>query len=321
MGLTATVLGASGFAGGELLRLLEHHPSLVLGVAAGGSKAGEPIAATHPHLPDRGERFGTLDEALAADSDVCFSCLPHGELAPRAGEIGAGLVVDLSRDHRGASGWAYGLTEHHREAVRGASRIANPGCYPTAALLALIPFATAGLIEAPVVVDAISGVSGAGRRAVDELSFSVASGGVRAYGDAAHPHRGEIESGLSDLGALEAPVSFTPHLAPMARGLLVTARARAKTSMDDGAAIEVLEAAYSREPFVSVARGWPETKAVAGSNHAHVSARVDARGGWLIASAAIDNLGKGAAGQAVQNANVALGLEETAGLEALGVWP
>ena len=303
------------------MRLLANHPGLVIGHAAAGSRAGDPVGAAHPHLQGRGDRFCALEEALAADADVCFSCLPHGELAPRADQLRSGLIVDLSRDHRSAPGWAYGLTEHRREEVRTAARIANPGCYPTAALLALLPFATADLIEPPVVIDAISGVSGAGRRAVDSLSFAVASGGACAYGDITHPHAGEIEAGLSELGGLDAPVSFTPHLVPMARGLLVTARARRPASIGDDAAIEVLENAYSAEPFVSVTREWPETKAVAGSNHAHVSARVDPRAGWLIAAAAIDNLGKGAAGQALQNANLALGLDESAGLDALGVWP
>jgi N-acetyl-gamma-glutamyl-phosphate reductase len=172
-----------------------------------------------------------------------------------------------------------------------------------------------------VVVDAISGISGAGRSGADHLSFSVASAGFTAYGTTGHRHVPEIERGLTRFGAMDAPISFTPHLAPAARGLLATARARLRSPMTDADALDVLRDAYEREVFIHVTDEWPSTKALTGTNRAQVTARVDARTGWLIASAAIDNLGKGAAGQALQNANVVLGLEETAGLEQLGVWP
>jgi N-acetyl-gamma-glutamyl-phosphate reductase len=232
-----------------------------------------------------------------------------------------GLVIDLSDDHRFDRGWVYGLTEFGRPGLVGAPRIANPGCYPTATLLALVPFVRAGLVEGPLVIDAISGYSGAGRAAEDRLSLATGSGGVTAYGGVDHRHVGEMERGLAAFGGAEHVVSFTPHLAPMPRGLLVTARAELGISMDDGAALEELRHSYSREPFVDVTAEWPTTKAVIGSNRAVVSARVDPRAGLLIVSCAIDNLGKGAAGQAIQNANVALGIEETAGLSGLGVWP
>jgi N-acetyl-gamma-glutamyl-phosphate reductase len=322
MGHTAAILGASGFTGGELLRLLAGHPTIRVEVATGASRAGDDLGTVHPHLAGYGPlEIAPLQAGLAAPVDICFSCLPHGELAGHASEVAARVAIDLSGDHRADAGWVYGLTEFAREDVAGATRVANPGCYPTATMLALVPFASRALIEAPVVVDAISGISGAGRSGADHLSFSVASAGFSAYGTTDHRHVPEIERGLARFGAMDAPISFTPHLAPAARGLLATARARLRSPMTDADALDVLRDAYEREPFVHVTEGWPSTKALTGTNRAQVTARVDARSGWLIASAAIDNLGKGAAGQALQNANVVLGLEETAGLEQLGVWP
>jgi N-acetyl-gamma-glutamyl-phosphate reductase len=171
------------------------------------------------------------------------------------------------------------------------------------------------------VIDAISGVSGAGREARDGLLYAGLEGSVSAYGDTRHRHVPEIEEGLRYWGESDVKVSFTPHLAPMTRGLLVTARSPLEAALGDEDALSILKDAYEEEPFVTVVENWPQTKAVAGSNHALVHARVDARAGFLIVSAAIDNLGKGAAGQAIQNANLALGIDEDAGLGALGVWP
>jgi N-acetyl-gamma-glutamyl-phosphate reductase len=325
MGATASVLGASGFAGGEVLRLLLAHPSIEIGAISGGARAGEHLAAVHPHLAGEAERLlGALDEALAAGGDVCFSCLPSGELKAVVDRVTSDVLVDIADDFRGpdaSAEWTYGLTEFARPQVASSTRIANPGCYPTAALLCLVPFARAGLIEGPVVIDAMSGISGAGRKQTDHLMFATASGGVAAYGTTTHRHIPEIERGLASFGGLATTVSFTPHLVPMSRGLLVTARARLTRSMGDGDALTLLKDAFAFEPFIDVVDDWPATKPVAGSNRARVSARTDGRSGWLICSAAIDNLGKGAAGQAVQNANLALGLEETAGLAHAGVWP
>lgn len=322
MGHRAVVLGASGYTGGELLRFLAGHPSIEVTLAAGGSRAGREVADVHPHLLGASDgRLVSLDEAMAAPADVCFSCLPHGELSPKVAEVAATVIVDLADDHRGAPGWVYGLPEFERDAVRSSRRVANPGCYPTATLLALVPFARAGLIGSPVIVDALSGISGAGRGAADHLSFSHASGGAGAYGTTSHRHIPEMERGLSAFGGLDIVLSFTPHLVPMIRGVLVTARAPLTTQLSDADALEVLAGSYRDETFVTVTDSWPQTKPLAGTNRAVVSAHVDARAGMLIASAAIDNLGKGAAGQAVQNANLVLGEEETAGLDALGVWP
>jgi N-acetyl-gamma-glutamyl-phosphate reductase len=263
--------------------------------------------------------FARTGDALAADVDVCFCCLPSG--SPEARSAKAGIVVDLSDTHRDDPGWTYGLPEFGRAEIRTASRIANPGCYPTAVQIALAPFVKAGVVGDLAIVDAISGVSGAGRREEDRLLFANLTGDVGAYGSGTHRHVPEMEAGLARYGGASVSVSFTPHLAPIARGLLATCRMPLKGDLDDEGARAILEGAYAGEPFVWVIDGWPAPKAVAGSNHVHVSARVDGRTGWLVASAALDNLGKGAAGQAIQNANLASDLPETMGLEALGVWP
>lgn len=319
MGASVAVLGASGYAGGELLRLLARHPALTVVAASGGTTAGHVVAEVHPHLAGLVDlRFVAPEEVEPAD--VCFSCLPHGVLPEKADAIEARLLVDLADDFRGDPAWLYGLPELDRRGYAHVTRISNPGCYPTATLLALVPFARAGLIEGPLVVDAMSGVSGAGRAARDGLLFAGLDGSVAAYGTVEHRHVPEIERGLQRYGGLDAAVSFTPHLVPMARGLLVTARARWKP----GAAtdpLEVLRDAYAGESFVEVTEQWPSTKPVVGTNNVHVSARLDERTGFVICSAAIDNLGKGAAGQAVQNANLALGLDERFGLEAVATWP
>ncbi len=314
------MLGASGYAGAEILRLLARHPAISVVAVAAGSREGRRVGDVLPHLSGEIDLELTSVEEAAAAADVCFSCLPHGTLPAHLDAVAAEVVIDLGDDFRAAPGWAYGLPELARP--RPPARcIANPGCYPTATLLCLVPFARAGAIDGTVVVDALSGVSGAGRAAEDRLLFANVTGGASAYGTVAHRHVAEIERGLALFGGLQTTVSFTPHLVPMARGLLVTARARVSSPIDDDVALQILQEAYADEPFVYVSREWPSTKAVAGSNNAHVSARVDRRAGFLVCSAAIDNLGKGAAGQAVQNANAALGLAETAGLEGIAVWP
>lgn len=318
---SAVVLGASGYSGGELLRLLAHHSDIEVVAAGGDRAAGEPLGYVHPHLASLPGVVVTAEEATSVAADVCFSCLPGGHLAKHLDDLEAPIVVDLADDFRAEAEWTYGLTEFARGEVAKASRIANPGCYPTATLLALVPFARAGLVEPPVVVDAISGTSGAGRKPLDNLLLASAGASVGAYGTVSHRHIGEIERGLQSFGELETTVSFTPHLAPMSRGLLATVRARLVGSLTDSDATDVLKDAYGDEAFIEVLEDWPSTKAMTGSNAAHVGARVDSRSGWLVCSAAIDNLGKGAAGQALQNANLALGLPEGEGLEATGVWP
>jgi N-acetyl-gamma-glutamyl-phosphate reductase len=321
MGHSAAVLGASGYAGGELLRLLAGHPVVDV-VAAGASRsAGRGVAELHPNLAWSGSgELLASEDVVALDVDILFSCLPSGELGHLLAGVRAPVVVDLSDEHRAAAGWVYGLTEFARSHLP-AGRIANPGCYPTATLLALVPFVRAGVVSGPAIVDALSGLSGAGRKADDHLLFSAAHSNAGAYGSVDHRHVPEMERGIGDFGESELKVSFTPHLVPMTRGLVVTARAALTAQLDDDSALGILEDAYASERFVDVLHGWPQTKPVTGTNKAHVGAKVDVRNGWLVTSAAIDNLGKGAAGQALQNANLALGLDEHAGLDAVGVWP
>ena len=304
MGYRAAVAGASGYAGGELLRLLLGHPDIEPVVLAAGAQAGEYVGDVHPHLPSlAGERFvATTPEALRG-VDVVFLALPHGESSSL--DLDAPLVVDLASDHRHADGWVYGLPELHRDAIKGATRIAAPGCYPTAVSLALAPLVRAGLAD-DVVVVAASGTSGAGRtgpRASDAI------GDLTAYKVTTHQHTAEIATTLG------APLSFTTVLAPMARGILATCTARS-----DATEAELREAlAYAGEPFVHLLPEgrWPHSAATIGSNACHLQVATD--GSRAVVVAAIDNLGKGAAGQAVQCANLALGLPETAGLTACGV--
>ena len=320
MGIAVGVLGASGYAGGEILRLLAGHPSAQVLAAGAERGAGAGVVDLHPQLAGLDlNTFQTHDEVLASGADVLFSCLPEGALDALAFSP-EGVVIDLSGDHRADDSWTYGLTEWNRP-VQGTARIANPGCYPTASLLALLPFCRAGVIEGTIVIDGMSGASGAGRSAEGHLGFAHLHGTTSAYGTVSHKHVPEIEGQLFSIGGLETQVSFTPHLVPQSRGLLITARATLCADLDDATALEILREAYKDEPFVHVTEGWPSTKPVAGTNRAHVSARVDPRTGFLVASAAIDNLGKGAAGQAIQNMNAALGLEETTGLGMLGTWP
>lgn len=318
MGASVAVLGASGFAGGEILRYLEVHPAIEVVTVSASSKAGESIGNVLPHVAGVGLSFAPLEEAAGSHADVTFSCLPSGALPP---VDPSDRVIDLSDEHRADPTWTYGLPEFGRAAIAEAKLIANPGCYPTATLLAVGPFAARGVLSGPVVVDAMSGTSGAGRREQDHLLHSVVDSSVAAYGSVDHRHVPEIERGLERLAGEELIVSFTPHLVPMTRGLLVTARARLRQSLQDAQVHRILLDAYADEPFVSVIEGWPATKSVAGTNRAVVAARVDGRAGMLVCSAAIDNLGKGAAGQAVQNANLMLGLPETTGLEHAAVWP
>lgn len=320
MGIPGTVLGASGYSGGELVRLLCAHPAFEL-VALGAERAaGRPLATVQPHVAAHDlPPLVTTAQALEREAEIVFSCLPAD--APATAELGdrRGVVIDLSDAHRSADGWIYGLTEFARDDLT--DRVANPGCYPTAALLALVPFARAGAIGSPISIAAMSGLSGAGRSNDDTYSLASAYGDAAAYGTARHRHVPEMERYLKAFSGFDATVSFTPHLIPMSRGLLATIRAPLVATLDDASALQVLHDAYDKEPFVEVAEEWPRTKSVAGSNLATVSARVDERAGLLICSAAIDNLGKGAAGQALQNANVIFGLEETLGLARSGVWP
>jgi N-acetyl-gamma-glutamyl-phosphate reductase len=333
--IRTAILGASGYVGGELLRLIAAHPELRAAKLFGDSKAGRPLDAVHPHLAPAypNATIEKFDGDLGG-IDLVFAALPHGKSQEIAGAIlDRGIpLVDLGADFRledtatyerwyGHAHHAppllgkfvYGIPELERAAIRNAKAVAAAGCYATAAILALKPLVAAGLIEPDsIIVDAASGVSGAGREAREATAFSTVDGSLAAYGLLDHRHTAEMEM------ALGGTVLFTPHLAPMTRGILATCYGTATGQADP---LEILAAAYADEPFVHVTAEPPATKWVSGSNACQVTARHDERTGRVLALAAIDNLGKGAAGQLIQCANLMLGLEETAGLSNCGVYP
>jgi N-acetyl-gamma-glutamyl-phosphate reductase len=358
------VAGASGYAGGELVRLLAGHPDIEVSLLTADSSAGKTVAEVHQQLAGHGGLADLVFEPhhaiKQADCDLVFMALPSGQSAPLAADIDDEIgVVDLGPDFRladpdawsrhyggvHAGRWVTGLPElpGARAAIAAARRVAAPGCYSTAAILALAPLVAAGLVAPDdVVVVAASGTSGAGRTLRTDLLGSEVMGSVSAYQVAgAHRHTPEIEQALAELmtcqergtpaGAHTAGVpstavrvSFTPLLVPMPRGILATAMARLTSERTDTAALRAaLTARYADEAFVCVLPDgrWPSTAAVAGSNGVHVQVAADPRAGRAVAVAAIDNLGKGAAGQAIQNANLMLGLPETAGLSSVGVAP
>ncbi|WP_200210075.1 N-acetyl-gamma-glutamyl-phosphate reductase [Micromonospora coerulea] len=333
MGIRVAVAGASGYAGGELLRLVAGHPEFDLVTATAHAQASRPVAAVHPQLAGLDLTLGATDPATLADADLVFLALPHGESAALAAALPETVrVVELGADHRlrdagawaryyggaHAGTWTYGLPElpGQRAAIAAATRVANTGCYAVATILALAPLIAAGAVHpADVVVVAASGTSGAGRSAKAHLLGSEVMGDLSPYKVGTHQHVPEIKQAT---GATS--LSFTPVLAPMPRGILATV-----TAVPTGAADprEVLNAAYADAPFVHVLPegAWPHTAATAGANSCHLQATVDVDSGRVIVVSAIDNLGKGAAGQAVQNANLMLGLPETTGLSTFGVAP
>ncbi|MEQ7874201.1 N-acetyl-gamma-glutamyl-phosphate reductase [Sphingomonas sp. ASV193] len=334
--IRAAILGASGYVGGELLRLLASHPAIEAGTLFGSSNAGQPVEALHPHLSLAypGRAFDTYDAAKLAGHDLVFAALPHGETQKLADDlVGSGArIVDLGADFRLDEAdvferwygekharpdllgqFVYGLPELHREAIAKARFVAAPGCYPTAATLAIKPLVDAGAVETKgIIVDAASGVSGAGRSANAGTHFCSVDGSFRAYGLTRHRHTAEMELTSG------AEVLFTPHLLPASRGILATCYARATGPCDP---LAILRDAWAGEAFVHVGEALPETKWATGSNAAFVTARFDERTNTVVALAAIDNLGKGAAGQMIQCANLMFGLDEGAGLSRIGVYP
>ncbi len=340
------VAGASGYAGGEVLRLLLAHPQVEIGALTGASNAGELLSTLQPHLVPLADRVlePTSTETLAGH-DVVFLALPHGqsgEIAARLGEQDPScVVIDCGADFRlvdpamwekfyggtHAGTWPYGLPElpGRREELAGATRIAVPGCYPTVSTLALAPAISAGLVEPEVVVVAASGLSGAGKSAKTHLLASEVMGNASAYGvGGVHRHTPEIIQNLSGLAAEGAvSVSFTPLLVPMPRGILATCSAKVREGVTAADVRDAYVTAYAEEPFVHVlAEGqWPQTKSVHGSNAVHLQVTVDTDAGRLIAVGAVDNLAKGTGGAAVQCMNLALGLDEGLGLSSVGVAP
>jgi N-acetyl-gamma-glutamyl-phosphate reductase len=342
MTFTVAVAGASGYAGGEVLRLLLGHPEAEIGALTAGSNAGELLGPLQPHLVPLADRVlapTTLD--TLGGHDVVFLALPHGQ----SGEIAAQLpestvVIDCGADFRlqdagewehfyggaHAGTWPYGLPElpGQREVLAAATRIAVPGCYPTVSTLTLAPALAAGLVEPDLVVVAASGTSGAGKAAKPHLLGSEIMGNASAYGvGGGHRHTPEITQNLTPLADGPVRVSFTPLLVPMARGILATCSAPLRGEVSADEAHAVYAEAYAAEPFVHVlpAGQWPQTKSVVGSNAVHVQVTVDPVAGRLVAVGAVDNLAKGTGGAAVQCMNLALGLDESLGLTTVGIAP
>lgn len=343
--IKVAVAGASGYAGGEILRLLLGHPAyaqgrLSIGAPTAAASAGSTLAEHHPHLTPLAQRVVEPTEpAVLAGHDVVFLGLPHGHSAALASQLGPDtVIIDCGADFRltdaaawerfygtpHAGSWPYGLPElpGARERLRGARRIAVPGCYPTAALLALLPAVASDLVEPAVTVVAVSGTSGAGRAAKTDLLGAEVIGSARAYNIAgAHRHTPEIAQGLGAVTGRAVTVSFTPVLIPTSRGILATCTAPTRASLPQ--LREAYEKAYDAEPFIYLMPDGqlPRTGAVIGSNAAHIAVAVDEAAQTFVAIAAIDNLVKGTAGAAVQSMNLALGWPETEGLSVIGVAP
>jgi N-acetyl-gamma-glutamyl-phosphate reductase len=334
--IRTAILGASGYVGGELLRLIAAHPQLTAVKLFGESKAGQTVGAVHPHLAAAYSEavVEKFEHGALEGVDLVFAALPHGHSQRLAGDIlEKGIpFVDLGADfrlndaatyerwyghpHEAPSllgNFVYGIPELNRGAIKAAKAVAAAGCYATAAILALKPLVDAGAVKpGSLIVDAASGVSGAGREAKESTGFSAVDGSFSAYGLLGHRHTAEMEM------AIGGTVLFTPHLVPMTRGILATCYGEATGPCDP---LKVLAEAYAEDPFVHVTDQPPVTKWVSGSNGVQLSARYDERTGRVLALSAIDNLGKGAAGQMIQCANLMLGLDETAGLTTVGVYP
>lgn len=341
------VVGATGYAGAELVRLLARHPQVTLEVLTSQSYAGKAMWEVFPHfygvVENKLEELNTAE--LVARCDVIFTALPHGHAMPIAQEVTrqGKKLIDLGADFRLKdvatyqqwykpehtatallNGAVYGLPELHREKIKHSAIVANPGCYPTCTILGLAPLLTNQLIDpATIIVDAKSGVSGAGRGLSLKTHFTETTNNFQAYGVATHRHTPEMEQELTALAGTTITINFTPHLTPMIRGILSTIYAQMTRQMSSAELTEIYRDFYQGETFVRVlpAGMYPATKNVAGSNYCDLSVTVDPRTGRVIVLSAIDNLIKGAAGQAVQNLNVLLGCPENTGLDFVGIYP
>ena len=346
MAYRAAVVGGSGYTGAELLRLLAGQPEIEVALVTAESNAGATVGDLYPSLATvyDGVTFERAGPPDLAGLDVVFLCLPHGQSQLLAGDLvdTVGHVVDLGADFRLPTGeyerwygeahaapslidrFAFGMPELYRDQILAARHVASPGCYPTSASLALAPLLAAGLVEPTgIVVDAVSGVSGAGRGLKATSLFAEVSDNVNAYGLLTHRHTAEMEQALTHVAGEPVQVLFTPHLVPMTRGILATCYAKpvAGVSLSTDGLLAGYQGFYANEPFVHVTEGSPGTKATLGSNAAHVTVRYDERTDTVLAIGALDNLVKGASGQALQNANLLLGLPETSGLSTIGLMP
>lgn len=344
--IKASIIGASGYGGAETVRFLSTHPEVEIVHITAETQQGQVMSALYPNLRHFVDQtmIAVDAERIGRDSDVTFVSLPSGKamhLVPALLEQGT-KVIDIAADFRlheadlypvwykfthiaptYLSEAVYGLPELHRDAIRTTRLLANPGCYPAASLLALAPLMRHRVVRTTgIVIDAKSGVSGAGRGGGGGFGFSEVNENVQAYSVTRHNHTAEIEQELSLLAQAEVQINFTPHLIPMTRGILATAYAPLAVDIQEAEALRLYEEAYQDAPFVRVLRdALPQTKATLGSNYCDVAVRIDPRTRMAIAIAAIDNLGRGAAGQAVQNMNLMFNLSETTGLHVPAVFP
>ena len=325
MSIRVGIVGISGFGGGEALRLVAGHPAFELVYAAGEGSAGTRLAERFPGLP--AALAGLVIEKWNPQSlpklDVLFASLPTGTSAAALAQVPEGVrIVDIGGDHRYADGWAYGLADIWPERIAGHTRVANPGCFPAATLTALAPLLAEGLIEpANIVIDAKTGISGAGRGGADSrFGYAETNENLTPYGLLRHTHMPEMASTIEALAGTGAPgLVFTPHLVPMTRGILATIYCRGRSTTAD--CLAAARQFYAGRAFVRVTDVPPQTKWATGSNLAFVSYAADPARNLVIAMGVVDNLGKGAAGQAIQNANLMCGLPETAGLGGAPLWP
>ena len=321
------IIGVSGYGGGEALRLCAQHPHFEVAAVYGESSAGTRVGEHVPALASLRPKVANLRiepfDPAGCDVDVLIASMPTGKSRDALAAVPDRVkVIDIGGDHRFVDGWTYGMADLWPDRVRESTRIANPGCYPTAATLALAPLVKAGLVkDGPVIVDAKSGVSGAGRGGGSDFGYSDTNESIHHYKALQHTHEPEIKAALLDVNdaAPLGRLAFVPHLVPMTRGLLATCYATSDANANE--CVMAARALYADSPFVRVTSEPPRTKWASGSNMAFVHYAADPARRIVVATCAIDNLGKGAAGQAVQNANLMLGLDPAAGLDALPLWP
>ncbi|SDH18943.1 N-acetyl-gamma-glutamyl-phosphate reductase [Alloyangia pacifica] len=324
MSIRTGIVGISGFGGGEALRLIAGHPSFELVYAAGEGSAGSRLVDRFPGVPQAlaGLVIEKWDPEALPELDLLFASLPTGASAEALAKVPERVkIVDIGGDHRYAPGWTYGLADVWPEQIKRQARVANPGCFPAATLNALAPLLAGGLI-APgnIVIDAKTGISGAGRGGGGSFGYAESNENLQPYGLLQHVHMPEMATTIERIGGGSAAgLVFTPHLVPMTRGVLVTIYCRGSATMKQ--CLQTAQSFYADRPFVRVTDRPPQTKWATGSNLSFVSYAADPERDLVIAMGAVDNLGKGAAGHAVQNANLICGLPETTGLEGASIWP
>ena len=322
MSIKVGIVGVSGYGGGEALRLCASHPEFEVVYIAGESSAGAKLIEKFPGIGRLGDLvIQKWDPAALPKLDVLFASLPTGESKESLARVAKETrIVDIGGDHRFVDGWTYGLADVWPEKIAGCTRVANPGCYPAASIGALAPLLAEGLIAPDsIIINAMSGVSGAGRGGGSTFGFAEVNEDLMAYGLFKHPHVPEIKSALGQIGGKPVSLTFTPHLVPITRGILATCYARGQATTEQ--CLAAARKFYSGRPFVRVVDKPPHSKWALGTNLLFVSYAANPEANQIIAIGAIDNLGKGAAGQAVQNVNLMMGLEQTTGLTAAPMWP